>query len=687
VGWFVCVSLCDGGSGGGGGGGGPWQELGTVVSLINGGDQVAIGTLVPFPGVKLDVFDTVGLTGARFVFGPFRFLRIGSLDAFAREQLWFTGTDGILRLGADTSDGDPFDKDSEGIVVYHPTGDQLGRMKADRFALTRASESALNYYRVDQTRLFYSSNPTSNFPAAPTYPIGSVHFWVDRATGFVGIRNLAAGFPGPAGAEIFRVGGDARVDGKLTVTGAIDPVSLRLSDPALGTALYLESADGQTAPVSALNEGRIRYNTALQQWEHSDNGGAYVPFGGGGGAPDGYYLTYNAAAPANAGSVFKDWPVLQAMAALLVAAGSSFRVWIASDLTFPVGPSLIGDGLFAGLVDPAWFVDVPDGVTWSPTALDATIDGSLLVNFRTTATRVIDSAALRLIVSNAAILRCGIGATIAPIRMFGGGGEGVGLHRVELATGAQIQGGGFGPAVVIADSDDTSIEVYVSSSGTFLESSTFESAGTGVLTIFIRDPAVRTGTFSGSDQSATWAGGPVKYQRRLFPFVGQLAADGGTSLASTSVAERRIARVEPGDSWLDQINLSGRLAFSLRCTAQAGAVTARVRIRVGIFGTLWIDFGAVIPVLGGVLVFDARVRTDVPGAAGMLDTWGTKTAVPFDGIGAMVAFGAPFGPVDLDFLIFGFTITVEFSAIDGGANVIRCDGALLDVGGVAVGVP
>ena len=71
-------------------------------------------------------------------------------------------------------------------------------MKADRFALTRSSDSSLNYYRVDETRLFYSSNPL----AGPVYPIGSVHLLVDRATGFVGINNLVAGFPVPFPAVI-----------------------------------------------------------------------------------------------------------------------------------------------------------------------------------------------------------------------------------------------------------------------------------------------------------------------------------------------------------------------------------------------------------------------------------------------------------------------------------------------------
>lgn len=71
------------------------------------------------------------------------------------------------------------------------------------------------------------------------------------------------------------------ITGKLTVTGAIDPTSVRLSS---GTNLYYESADGQTAAVSAANEGRIRYNQPTQKWQVSMNGAAYVDIATGSGA-------------------------------------------------------------------------------------------------------------------------------------------------------------------------------------------------------------------------------------------------------------------------------------------------------------------------------------------------------------------------------------------------------------------
>jgi len=160
---------------GGGPGTGPWVTYGgTVVGLATLTDTVAIGTTtMPAVGIKLSVD------------GPFeqdeaasKFFRVGTADAFARQQMWFTETSSVLRMGADTADGDAFDADSEGIVVYHTSDDHLGRMKADRFGLTRASDSSLYYFRVDETALFYRADP----------PGGTVWFNVDRSTGLATIR-------------------------------------------------------------------------------------------------------------------------------------------------------------------------------------------------------------------------------------------------------------------------------------------------------------------------------------------------------------------------------------------------------------------------------------------------------------------------------------------------------------------
>ena len=88
--------------------------------------------------------------------------------------------------------------------------------------------------------------------------------------------SVVLGGSGPVGAEVLRVVGDTRIEGKLTVTGVIDPTALILSDPAAGTDLFYESDDGQTAGVSGGATGRIRYNDSTATFQISTQGGAYA---------------------------------------------------------------------------------------------------------------------------------------------------------------------------------------------------------------------------------------------------------------------------------------------------------------------------------------------------------------------------------------------------------------------------
>jgi hypothetical protein len=101
----------------------------------------------------------------------------GTLDPFARTQIWNKGPSSILRLGSDSADGDPSSVDSEGLVVYFPSTDIASRIKADRLGLTRASDTSLYYFMVDQSALFYRANP----------PTGSYFLYVNRTSGNVGI--------------------------------------------------------------------------------------------------------------------------------------------------------------------------------------------------------------------------------------------------------------------------------------------------------------------------------------------------------------------------------------------------------------------------------------------------------------------------------------------------------------------
>jgi len=100
----------------------------------------------------------------------------------------------------------------------------------------------------------------------------------------------------PAPGTLLSVGGNTKIDGKLTVTGDIDPTAVLLSDPLLGTALYFDSAPGQTAPNAPANHGRIRYNNITKQWEGSVDTGPYTPFGGTSTGPSAILISVTATA-------------------------------------------------------------------------------------------------------------------------------------------------------------------------------------------------------------------------------------------------------------------------------------------------------------------------------------------------------------------------------------------------------
>lgn len=122
-------------------------------------------------------------------------------------------------------------------------------------------------------------------------------------TGFVGI-----GISAPVGTELFNVDGDAYINGKLTVTGSLDPTDVILSGG--GTGHFMQFAGGSTAAVSAASTGRLIYNETSNQFEVSMNGGVYVvvvPAGGAvGGTGTTNYLARWTAVQTLANSIIRD---------------------------------------------------------------------------------------------------------------------------------------------------------------------------------------------------------------------------------------------------------------------------------------------------------------------------------------------------------------------------------------------
>ncbi|MEM5807422.1 MAG: hypothetical protein QW474_03505, partial [Candidatus Aenigmatarchaeota archaeon] len=105
-----------------------------------------------------------GLDSSAFITYPYSTdtFKLDITDVYGRKQIWFNDTNSVLRLGSAQSDGDPTNADSEGIVVYKPSTNNMARIKADRFGLTATSDSSYYYWRVDNTQFFFkdtSLNP------------------------------------------------------------------------------------------------------------------------------------------------------------------------------------------------------------------------------------------------------------------------------------------------------------------------------------------------------------------------------------------------------------------------------------------------------------------------------------------------------------------------------------------------
>jgi hypothetical protein len=72
------------------------------------------------------------------------------------------------------------------------------------------------------------------------------------------------------------VTGTAKITGKLTVLGSLDPTDIILSGG--GTAHFQQWGNGTTAGLSAAGTGRIIYNDTAKVFQYSADGGAYTTF-------------------------------------------------------------------------------------------------------------------------------------------------------------------------------------------------------------------------------------------------------------------------------------------------------------------------------------------------------------------------------------------------------------------------
>ncbi|HXJ73109.1 MAG TPA: hypothetical protein VNM37_09650, partial [Candidatus Dormibacteraeota bacterium] len=180
--------------------------------------------------------------------------------------------------------------DTNGISYFTPLGaggNNLADVRIQNAAAGTASAAVLHMDSNGAGQGLFLQTSTTYTPGGALVPNTTILFGYGNDLGLAsgGTGTSIKFWTGPLGAEVNRMtianDGHVTIQGKLTVVGAIDPPSISLSG---GTALFFESDDGKTAPVSAASTGRIRYNDTTKAWQQSVDGGAYFGFGGGAGS-------------------------------------------------------------------------------------------------------------------------------------------------------------------------------------------------------------------------------------------------------------------------------------------------------------------------------------------------------------------------------------------------------------------
>jgi hypothetical protein len=109
-------------------------------------------------------------------------IRLGTTDAFGRNQIWNSLLNAIMRLGSLAQDGDPLNTSSEGIIAYGTNSNgafaqndwAYARIKSTRFGLLNCIANVQNYiFRVDELGMYLRNDA------------GTKTFEVTRSTGAI----------------------------------------------------------------------------------------------------------------------------------------------------------------------------------------------------------------------------------------------------------------------------------------------------------------------------------------------------------------------------------------------------------------------------------------------------------------------------------------------------------------------
>ncbi|MBV6342687.1 hypothetical protein HWQ67_13950, partial [Candidatus Magnetobacterium casensis] len=222
-------------------------------------------------------------------------IKLGTLDAYSRGQIWNYMPNSVLRLGSLQPDGDaPGNITSEGIIVYNtkdgtamrsiamgdPVNDYgYARIKGNRIGLYSVDPSGLNdyYFRVDPTSLYLrKDNGSKSFEVARATGIITAATWQGNAIGDSYISS--AGNWNTAYSHSSATGNPhSTAIGNLTNVNISSPSNGQVLKYDTGTSRWINAAEsgGGSSTLTALTDvnltsptdGQIlKYDNASSKW-------------------------------------------------------------------------------------------------------------------------------------------------------------------------------------------------------------------------------------------------------------------------------------------------------------------------------------------------------------------------------------------------------------------------------------
>lgn len=179
-------------------------------------------------------------------------------DHNGRPALWFyppaEGDGGVLKLGMQMSgEGDPYDRDSSGIVIHNPTLNRTGRIKANEFSIRQGDNSGQKYVNLSESEFKLSTGPGASIVTAQILAATGKAGFGKAATDYAvdassGIHATTGTFDGTVYASTFQAVGSAFLVGDSILNA--DGLAL-----GAGSPIVLSGTTGDITATSFTGDG------------------------------------------------------------------------------------------------------------------------------------------------------------------------------------------------------------------------------------------------------------------------------------------------------------------------------------------------------------------------------------------------------------------------------------------------